>query len=101
MPTDQKVAEALEGAIKHWQYNLTAVREVLEPSFARYSCPLCALFGNSCDGCPIAERTGLLDCKGTPYSAAIHAWWRVEDYPFPEYHKECQAMLDFLKSLRK
>lgn len=81
---DKRTAKALEASIKKWKRNVKA------PTPQEYlvgpdDCPLCKLFFDfsgddygdeddfawiGCKGCPIAERTGMVLCDGTPYEDA-------------------------------
>lgn len=74
------------------------------------TCPLCQMFntGDSCDGCPVAERTGFNFCGDTPYWE-WHGAFAYSDFPSHVDNKDAgtrgklvklaQAELDFLISL--
>lgn len=107
---DAKTLKALRGSIKKWE----AIVAGTGADQGGENCPLCVRFAlgpnESCEGCPVAVRTGKDDCLGTPY---IDLWHRLN--PWPEDDGECitysrhvvteehraaaQAELDFLKSL--
>jgi len=104
---DARTAAALEESIVHW----TEIRDAEMPTdvcLGPKECALCALFiGRNCFWCPIAERTNLTRCSGTPYDEAYDAFddWEWWDNPASEAAKArwraaAQAMLDFLISLR-
>lgn len=87
-PMDADTLEALRGSIAKWEGIVAGTVRDMGMS----NCPLCQKFayprGNECRGCPVAERTGRSDCRGTPY------YEHDEEKP-----ETAQAELDFLKSL--
>jgi hypothetical protein len=94
--------KALQGSIKHWQRNVKAAKENRTIDLSPASCPLCILFNNHCNSCPIKEKTNLCYCIGTPYKAIDELWpdRRIcRKKLYPKLVKACQAELDFLKSL--
>lgn len=85
---------ALTASIEHWKKNLA------DPENARTGvteCALCALFfDNRCSGCPVARRTGVTACRGTPYAAAAEAG-EIEDWP--AFDIAAKAEIEFLERL--
>ena len=71
--------QALWESAEHWLYNLS------NPRFARVSpadCACCLIWhpefpvdprASPCQGCPVAEITSEMFCRGTPYGAARQA----------------------------
>jgi len=114
---------ALYGSISKWQGIVDGRIENRGAS----NCPLCAEFidgdhrvgdangsgavakrtlRSHCDGCPVAERTGHVFCKRTPYSEYALLEDEIEDNPdnATEYHynelsRLARAELAFLVSL--
>ena len=82
-------------------------------------CPLCGMFFNydnpdeSCNGCPVKQKTGNHGCDGTPYEEWVNKHLeernKIEDkkdsflYEWtahsPEFKKIAQKEIDFLNSL--
>jgi hypothetical protein len=62
-----QTSEALWKSIEHWLWNYDNPEGALiNPKY----CALCHAFiekTNSCNGCPIFEKTGQGYCRGTPY----------------------------------
>lgn len=92
-----KTLKALKGSIAKWQAIVAGTGEDHGPD----NCPLCQLFNDlphgGCGGCPVAERTGLDGCAGTPYQAWDDLFGVKADTP--ELKKAARAELAFLKSL--
>jgi len=86
---NKETLEALKGSIEKWE------RIVYDGARDRgaANCPLCKLFSSWCDGCPVAEKTGLSSCEGTPYGAF------VESTTDEESREAALDMLNFLKGL--
>ena len=91
-PTTKK--GALDDSIRKWEFLV----EHPDTSNDSETCALCHLYygdddddrddeWQNCDGCPVFEKTGQRDCRGTP-------WKFLPD------QEEAEAMLTFLKSLR-
>lgn len=95
--------EALEGSIAKWQ----AIVDGSGADRLADNCALCKEFLD-CDGCPVAESTGMTGCLGSPWDK----WYRAQSLLKRNYRggewvadtealmKLAQAELDFLKSLR-
>lgn len=107
----KRTLKALKGSIAKWETIVagTGVDEGGE------NCPLCKMFvlnpaRESCEGCPVMNRTGRDDCVGSPY---ISEWHRLNPWPTDEdgceawsrkveneqHRAAARAELDFLKSL--
>lgn len=100
---DAETREALEKSIKHWEENVKA--ETLEAtSIGADDCALCQMFDEDyfCSGCPVSERTGLNDCRSSPYERARRERirWLCGTGTRDEWRAAAQAELDFLISLR-
>ena len=84
--------------IAHWE----RIRDGLDTDYSARSCALCRKFqrNGECHGCPVRERTGLDQCRGTPYVEFINF---VIDYGAcvndGEFKRLAQAEIDFLRSL--
>ena len=99
---NKKTLKALKGSIEKWR---KIVHEDGE-DFGTDNCPLCDCFySKGCNGCPVAEETGMPDCNDTPYLA-----WRdyqVDDgrfnFPNRAFDEKAEelalAEYEFLKSL--
>jgi hypothetical protein len=65
-----KTLKALKASIKHWHENATTAEPIY---FGTSHCALCELFfgffidDNRCFGCPVFKKTGLTNCRGTPW----------------------------------
>jgi hypothetical protein len=99
--TPEEILKAIDECRVHWR-NMQANRECGERPYAD-DCALCRMFvlnpkHNSCDGCPIKERTEQHGCMGTPYDRACGVFFGGTDY---EWNSASQAMIDFLDETRK
>jgi hypothetical protein len=99
---DAKTLEALKGSIAHWE----RVRDGVEPSEGALNCDLCKAFPRCDDGCPVAAKTGRIDCQNTPYWNFCHAAEHTEEGESYQMWARsdtakaaAQAELDFLRSL--
>ena len=88
---------ALEFSIQKWEFILSEVEsgELVRCCGRGNTCALCYKHdlmdeenGYSCEGCPVAKKTGWGNCADTPYHTV--------KYTNPE---TIQAEIDFLKSL--
>jgi len=106
---DKVTLKALQESIAHW-YRLstaTTIEEITSEGYGRKSCPLCAIFNanyeskEDCDGCPVAEATGVAYCVGSPYALAeISLDWEKGGFPREEYDQSTiDAEIRFLESL--
>ena len=78
--------DPLEVSIQKWQDIVDGKGEDL----GEENCALCKAYPRkNCKGCPVAEKTGLLGCEGTPFCMS----GSIEEIALAE--------LEFLKSLRK
>lgn len=98
---DDKTLTALKASIAHWEDNLVKAKAGEEFSTFAEDCALCAKFApfsqsieKDCVACPVAKKTGLLCCEGTPYCDVSYAQREDEDCA-----AVVEAELDFLKSL--
>lgn len=69
---NKKTLAALKASIQHWKENEAAESSDDVSVWGDY-CALCQLFvvkNESCDGCPVAKRTGKEQCDGSPWGAA-------------------------------
>lgn len=88
-------------SIQHWTRLATGKRRKDENIFTS-DCPLCRVYYNrslqSCKGCPIAKKTGLTGCNGTPWRganmAAVHCGLDTSTFK-----AAANEMLQFLKDL--
>jgi len=94
---------ALKASIAKWQEHAKAK---FAPRLGRYVCPLCQIYWNreTCDRCPVAERTGKKHCIDTPYQEAflLANEWRLDPNSRDlesDFHIAAQAEVDFLTSL--
>ncbi len=95
---------ALNGSIAKWQ----RIAAGIGVDYGIANCPLCQLFINidysgciDCSGCPVAAKTGTIECGDTPYEAWCDAtrMMYVRRANTPERKKLARAELAFLKSL--
>ena len=97
----------LEQSIAHWERNVAA-NSPANVSTGVLDCALCTEHRNEqyrdvlCTGCPVAEKTGLNGCRGTPHSSAVGALyaWKADEKKRDNWRKAATEMLDFLKGLR-
>lgn len=97
---NERTLNALNESIKHWQRYVDGFgKEEGEPLV--FNCSLCRVFYRyDCVGCPIRERTGRINCHGTPYGDAYDAYGNGDTGPTsPEFIGQAKLMLEFLKSL--
>lgn len=89
-------AQAIAAAIDKWKA-VVALRRggVVVIDGGPHSCGLCAKFyKKGCRGCPVREKTGKVECDGSPYEE-----WRKQ--PVTERKLSTAIMeLQFLESLR-
>lgn len=96
-----KTLKALKLSIAHWKRLATGTEKKGEMPHAD-DCALCKLFwtDNGCKDCPVAAKTGLNYCIGTPYLAAIKAWRaRFRGIEGAIFLAAAQKELEFLESL--
>jgi hypothetical protein len=102
-----KTLEALRGSIRKWEQIAAGTEGDRGPA----NCPLCEMFySGHCTGCPVAHKTGEIECDGSPYQKwtalptslfrvekidGRYSWWVDSE----ESRAAAQAELDFLKSL--
>lgn len=86
--------KALQGSIAKWEAIVAGTGE----DDGAVNCPLCHLFGDTCQGCPVMQKTGQFNCGGSPYykyAGAIHAYGTHSS----EAIAAAQSELDFLRGL--
>ena len=90
----------LDDAIETWHNNALA-SDPGEYLIAPKDLPLCRTFlRRAYRGCPVAEKTGLYMCAGTPYAAAAQAWieW-LDGADSAPAHAAAISMVSFLQSI--
>lgn len=107
----KKTKRALEESIAHWDRLRTGKRQPDE-GISGSDCALCqrfvlsekAVYGacmrKSGELCPIHERTGDTECRGSPYVWASHAGG-IEGLDSKAFKREARKMHKFLISLRE
>jgi hypothetical protein len=94
------VEKAKIASVKHWEELRDNPRSSTPSS---RNCPLCRLFlvddWNQCYGCPVALKTGLPGCEGSPWKKAFRQWSLCYDGRPNKFKQAAQAEIDFLKSL--
>lgn len=102
---DAITLQALKNSIEHWKENEAAASSDMVSVWSD-DCALCQLFVDrtgSCDGCPVAKKTGLDQCKGSPWSAARDAFYYWRNYQTRElegnFRFAAKAEREFLESL--
>jgi len=90
---------AIKGSIEKWD----KVSKRKTCGTTRANCPLCSLYfaENSCKGCPIYEKTGQEDCRGTPFKEYVE-YSNLEKYNqdyIPSVNKTARKFRDWLKDL--
>lgn len=125
-PTPEQTAEALEESIKHWTRLAYGFKSSMEDVSAEY-CSLCHAFVRhennplrftSCEGCPIAAKTGRPYCDDSPYYTAqsILSKLALDSYDanpdvsyseryqqamfHPDFQSAASLMVNYLESLR-
>ena len=95
---DAKTLTALKESIEHWRRLADGTNRKGEETGPR-SCALCMAFAvgrdsiNKCDGCPVSVKTGMKDCRNTPYYAAEAV------FGAPTFRAAARKELEFLESL--
>lgn len=103
---DEKVREALEGSIKHWEEN-AAAQTIDDAHVDMEHCALCCMFylvNAHCRGCPV-HAAGYDTCERSPYKNATEALFEWEEEPHSLRHKAAwqyaaETERQFLISLR-
>lgn len=107
----KKEMKALENSIqKWWRYYYAAYADgEFHASEIEEKCELCSLyFDTGCDDCPIFQKTGQIQCEGTPYwKYEQYVWMNGNDYyedtlhlPDDNLAKLIADEIAFLESLR-
>jgi hypothetical protein len=101
---DALTLEALKASIAKWERNVAAVTPD-DVELGYMACPLCTLFwDDDCKGCPVAMKTGKVECDSTPY---YDAYWAFNNWILlgsssvagEAFRSAAQDEVDFLKSL--
>lgn len=102
---DELTLKALKDSIAHWKENCEAI-DPDDVSTSAKDCALCEMFNPnvlefSCGRCPVALRTGLDTCSGSPYDAAYDAnrLWDQGDIDADDARAAFRAEYEFLVSL--
>lgn len=107
---DARTLEALIAEIALWEENRNAKR-LADVRLGTKNGALCDVFYRApwtCSGCPVAEKTGMPGCAGSPYQRAdraLIAWVGAvfDDRDATAAHAAwvaaAQAEIDFLRSL--
>lgn len=97
---------SLEQSIEHWKKNLLLVQHRRLPVLDASSCALCEeyhpesiLEDTNCGECPVALRTGLQICGGTPYYA-VRDLVCAEIISWDKLEAAVESEIKFLESLR-
>ncbi len=93
-----KTLKALEESIEHWQ----RLADGCEEEIGCRSCPLCKLFiQDNCNGCPVAEKTGVKYCYGSPYQLRDLDSFMGDDEKShnPSFLKAAKEEVEFLRSM--
>ncbi len=93
-------SEALYQSIIKWQDN-AGCTDIEKALTGQLTCPLCEVFyARECVGCPVAEETGQVMCKGTTYSEAHRARKAVRDgAPMSTFTEPAKRYLELLEML--
>lgn len=84
--------DAMLKSIAKWETIVQKLKEgYMIDGYTSESCALCKLFGASCSGCPVSEKTNKIQCRETPF------------YTFTglKTAETAQAEVDFLKQVAK
>jgi hypothetical protein len=96
---DKSTLKALRGSIRKWQ----RIAAGTTMDRGTKNCPLCKEFFDDatyeCGGCPVAKKTGLSMCRGTPYIPYNNVVGQYERARTKEGKGLALAEVKFLKSL--
>ena len=98
-------------SIAHWERNAAATT-FGDIKMGIDHCALCQDYhDDSCEGCPVRERTGQVYCGNSPYIEAVRAHERLEELirandpevqrAWEKWRAAAEAEVEFLKSLRE
>ena len=65
------------------------------------NCAFCNKYIFSCVPCPVALKTGIGECRSTPYKDAYYIYMDIKEgihRRLKTFHKAVQKMIDFLKA---
>jgi hypothetical protein len=104
---DLSVVKALKLCIRKWKYIVryyeNAGQAFLDDG-GSWTCALCALFLDaSCEGCPVRAKTGLAECKDTPYCDHYNVFKNSMDLrsALKFARQEVKFLESILKGMRK
>ena len=92
--------EALTKSRDHWIEMRDNKDSFEQPN--KNGCALCGLYYHlNCRGCPIAEKTEIRLCKGSPYLKALYAYGRrsYSEHHWELWQEEANKMIQFLEEL--
>lgn len=95
------ISDALFQSVEKWQRNASCTR-IEETKTGWMTCPLCAIFyERECKGCPVAQHTGQVLCRGTTYLEAADAKDLVIAglAPLSDFHAPAKQYADLLERL--
>ena len=105
---DKRMLEALQASITKWEEN-TEITFIEEAKIWEDTCPLCEISSqrttgemeSPCEACPVYERTGQVDCEGSPWYNTLLYWRAVENGIrfLSDFHSAAQKEVEFLKFL--
>lgn len=101
--TPEATREALAKSIEHWERLASGTEKDGESIFSE-DCALCDLFFANedcelCEGCPVAQRTGLSGCLGSPWYGVQSEWCKPSGKTTVAFREACKVQLEFLRSL--
>ena len=89
----------LEESLEKWQNILRSRNACLDEGTA--DCPCCAEWfhtygedGETCNGCPIRDFTGLPGCAGTPYTEFVSAAADVDESMGPFWNDDVESAVN-------
>ena len=96
---NKETRAAHKESIQHWDRHAKGKAMKGESIFSD-DCALCKMFLiNSCTGCPVAERTGLPDCRNSPWQECEDKYDSQANVQSAAFRKAAAKQRDFLKSL--
>lgn len=101
MALHREALEPLYQSIKKWQDNVRCT-DIDKALTGQLTCPLCEVFYHrDCAGCPVAEETGQVMCRGTTYSEAHRAKDAIAEglAPMSTFTEPAKKYLEFLEML--
>ena len=94
----QRALQALLLSLDHWIRLRDGKEAKDEDTYGDY-CALCKLYhARGCRGCPVAKKTNLTLCQGSPWLRARDAWNNRDTEPMV-WRNASDEMVRFLQSL--